>query len=608
MNFRKIPFFPEAEVFGPLSRAARQARAWLVRNISETHFLIILAVIIGLGGGLGAVGFRWLIGAFRELFLVKGAALLGHRYLLPLIPAAGGLLVGILVLRWAREARGHGVPEVMAAVATEDGRIRPRVAIIKSLASALCIGSGGSVGREGPIVQIGSALGSTIGQLFGLNDQRLKILVGCGAAAGIAATFNAPIAGVIFALEVILGDFTITAFSPIIISSVLATALARSVLGNEPAFIVPMYQTFSPYELGYYAILAVLGGAAAVGFTRILYWMEDRFDDWTISEYAKPVIGGLLVGGIGIYFPQVFGVGYEAITDVVHNRTGLGLILILFVAKFLATSFTLGSGGSGGIFAPSLFLGATLGGIFGNAVHALTPGVATEPGAYALVGMAVFVAGTTHAPLTAMLILFELTDDYKIILPLMLATTISTLIAKWLYAESIYTLKLSRRGLHISQGIDLSVLQSIHVRDILSPDFPSVSMNTSLGDVVHLLEEDGYTDFPVVDNGGDLRGVVSFHDIRPVMMRGELHPLLLAVDMMREDAPAVTSDASLLEALNLFSQSDIHNLPVVEDTPQKRLVGMITRSALMERYDQEIRKQMNRCNSSRNGNGKSRRS
>lgn len=592
MSPEESPLPQQAAISNPFLKAIRRVRDWAGKNISEAHFLIILAVLIGLGGGLGAVGFRWLINTVRYLFLERGAELLGSPYLLPLIPAVGGLLVGFIVLRWAPEARGHGVPEVMAAVATNDGIIRPRVAIVKSLASALCIGSGGSVGREGPIVQIGSALGSSIGQLFGLTDQRLKILVGCGAAAGISATFNAPIAGVIFALEIILGDFTISAFSPILISSVLATALSRHMLGNEPAFNVPHYQLASPYELGYYALLGILGGIAAVGFTRALYWMEDGFELLPISEYAKPVIGGLLLGCIGIFFPQVFGVGYEAITETIHNQTGLTLLAVLFLAKFLATTLTLGSGGSGGVFAPSLFLGAMIGGIFGNAVHFLSPELTAQPGAYALVGMGVFIAGTTHAPLTAMIILFELTDDYMIILPLMLATTISTLIAKWLYSESIYTLKLSRRGLRISQGIDVSILESIRVRDIQSMHFVSVSVDTPLGKIVQLLQQGELTDFPVIDSDQTLRGIVTFQDIRSVMMKSELYSFLIAADFMKADPPAVRADSSLLDALHLFTQSDVRHLPVVNGPNDNRVIGIITRSSLMERYNQALRKQM----------------
>lgn len=582
-----------------IERFIAAARAHVTGVVSETNFLILLAAVIGLGSGLGAVAFRWGIETLRTLLLVDLAGWLHPAWLFPLIPMAGGLVVGYIVLRWAPEARGHGVPEVMAAVATQEGRIRPRVAIVKSIASALCIASGGAVGREGPIVQIGSSLGSSIGQFAGVTDQRLRILVGCGAAAGISATFNAPIAGVIFALEVILGDFTITAFSPIIISSVLATALSRAIVGNEPAFQVPQYQTFSPHELGYYALLGLLVGGGAVLFTRALYFAEDRFQSWNLPELSKPVLGGFGIGLIGLVLPQVLGVGYETITDVVHNRLGVELIVALLAAKLVATCLTLGSGGSGGVFAPSLFLGATLGGLFGTVLQVATDG-AIQPGAYALVGMGAFVAGTTHAPLTAMLILFELTDDYKIILPLMLATTLSTLVAKRLYSESIYTLKLARRGLHVAQGVDRTVLQSVRVADVVSEQVHAVRLNNTLGDVVHLLQEDGSTDFPVVDKTGALCGIVSFQDIRGVMLQDDLHPVILVADMMRTPAPAVNRETSLLDALHLFTQSDIHNLPVVESGNGQRLTGMVTRASLMERYNQEIRRQMSRHSTSRN--------
>ena len=559
-------------------------------SLSGTSFLLLLSVIIGLGGGLGAAGFRWLIETFRMLFLVEGAELLRHDYLLPLIPAAGGLLVGFIVLRWAPEAKGHGVPEVMAAVVTQEGRIRPRVVLVKAFASALCIGSGGSVGREGPIVQIGSAFGSSLGQLFGLSRERLKILVGCGAAAGISATFNAPVAGGLFALEVILGDFTVNTFSPILLSSVLANAFTRYLIGNEPAFSIPEYRLASPSELVFYAGLAVLAGCLAVGFTRLLYRMEDAFEVLPISDYAKPVVGGLLIGGIGIFYPQVFGVGYETITEALLNQMGIGLLVVLLFAKLLATTFTLGSGGSGGIFAPSLFLGAMLGGAYGHIVHALAPGITAEPGAYALVGMAAVVAGTTHAPLTAMLILFEMTDDYQIILPLMVATVLSTLVAKRIDQESIYTLKLSRRGLRIAQGIDMSVLDSIRVGQVMETDYDFVKVQTPLGEIVSLLQRSELTDFPVVDDEGRLRGVVSFQDIRSVMMEDDLYPLLIAADVINGHSTYVTADASLSRALAMFAENEVNNLPVVENAHSHRLIGVISRASLMRHYHEELQK------------------
>ncbi len=572
------------------SRIPTDFRIWISKRTSGTTFLMFLAVLVGLGGGFGAVGFRELISLFRDLFRGRLAAFLEYQLLFPLVPALGGLIVGFMVIRWAREAKGHGVPEVMAAVATNEGRIRPRVVLVKALASAVCIGSGGSVGREGPIVQIGSALGSTFGQVFGFTPQRMKILVACGSAAGISGTFNAPIAGVLFSLEIILGEFTITAFSPIIVSSVIATALSRYFLGDVPGFTIPEYETVSIYELGFYGILAVMAGLSAVGFIKLLYKTEDVFERIKVPDYLKPMIGGLIVGLLAIHFMEILGVGYGAITRTITGDFELHVLVFLFGAKLLATSVTLGSGGSGGIFAPSLFLGSILGAAFGSVVHSLFPSITAQPGAYALVGMGAMVAGTTHATFTSMLILFELTDDYKIILPLMLATTISTLVARKLSLDSIYTLKLSRRGLRIAHGIDTSVLESIKVREVFNPNYDSVSTSTTLGEIVKLIQHSEFTDFPVVDREGILKGMVTFHDVKTVMMADELYYLLVASDVMDTNHPTIGAGASLLEALHAFSEYGVQHLPVVEDTREGKLLGVLTRSRLMRRYEQELRK------------------
>ncbi len=569
----------------------RQAiKLFATRGLTEAPFLLGLSIIIGLGGGFGAFCFRWLIAQFNHLFLIEGAGFLGNEFLLPLIPAMGGLIVGFIVIKLAPEARGSGIPEVMASVAAENGRIRTRVMPLKALASAICIGSGGSVGREGPIVHIVSSFGSSVGQLFRFSGERLKVLVGCGAAAGISATFNAPIAGGLFSLEVILGDFSVRTFSPILLSSVVANAVSRHTIGHGAAFDIPKYQLTSPFELFSYAGLAILAGVVAVLLIRLLYLFEDAFDKLPISRYMKPALGGAFIGCIGMFLPQIFGVGYEAITDTLLGRTEVSLILILLVAKILATSLTIGSGGSGGVFAPSLFIGAMLGGSYGHLAAYLLPGATSEVGAYALVGMGAVVAGTTHAPLTAMLILLELTDDYLIILPLILATVISTLVARHLEKESIYTLKLSRRGLRVAQGVDMSVLDSIQVQQAMSTSFDFVEKHTPLGQVATLLQHGESVDFPVVDKVGSLQGVISFQDIRSVMMDTDLYSLLIAADAMNSDSECVEADAPLSRALSVFATGDISSLPVVDDSESRTLVGVITRSNMMSYYHQEIQR------------------
>jgi len=568
-------------------------------RLGENSFLYILAALIGIGGGFGAVLFRWLIGMTHFLFLEKGQILLGtdknFPWLLPLIPALGGLCVGLMTYFLAREAKGHGVPEVMAAVVEKGGVIRSRVVIIKALASALCIGSGGAVGREGPIVQIGSAFGSSIGQFFRIPRHKLRILVGCGAAAGISATFNAPIAGLMFALEVILGEFAIHIFTPIIISSVLAAVTTQMILGDEIAFSVPAYQLVHPIELVNYIILGAILGVIAVVFTRMLYKAEDLFDEIPIPEYLKPVIGGLIIGAMGIFAPRsinsdpaFFGVGYEAITNALVNNLPLLMLSLYFVAKLVATLLTLGSGGSGGIFAPSLFMGAMIGGVLGHGAHTLFPNLTASPGAYALVGMAAMVGGTTHAPLAAMLIIFEMTRDYAIILPLMLATGISTVVASLIDRESIYTLKLSRRGLRIRRDTDISILERIQVREALAEKYDAVSVNTPMRDIVELFKDSQFHDLPVLDDEGGFIGMIHFRDIRPVMLNPNIYSLIIANDLLGHDDITVTPSDTLADALMKFSIGDVSELPVVDEMNPHKIVGILSRISLMHRYQQEL--------------------
>ncbi|MBT3712205.1 MAG: chloride channel protein, partial [Anaerolineae bacterium] len=363
---------------------------------SSEALFIGTALIVGLGTGLGAVAFRYLIQGVEwvgyDWFPVITAGW-GKAYVL-IIPAIGGLIVGPLVYFFAREAKGHGVPEVMEAVALRGGRIRPIVAVVKSLASAISIGSGGSVGREGPIVQIGSALGSSLGQKLGLSDDRIRNLVACGAAGGIAATFNAPIAGVVFALEIILGEFSVKYFSSVVVSAVTASVIGRAVFGDIPAFHIPIdYGINSLWEFAFYPVLGLAAAIVGAGFVYLLYWSEDVFDNWkSVPEWVQPAIGGVLLGVVALSYPaltgitwdrmpQVYNVGYEIIESALANQLALGAVLILLVLKMIVTSLTLGSGGSGGVFAPALFMGAMFGTAFELVVNMLFPGVAAPPGA-----------------------------------------------------------------------------------------------------------------------------------------------------------------------------------------------------------------------------------
>ena len=372
-----------------------------------------------------------------------------------LAPVVGGLIYGPLVSRFAPEARGHGVPEVMFAVNRQGGRMRPQVPVVKSLASAVCIGSGGSVGREGPIVQIGSALGSVTGQLMRVSESQLRLLVACGAAGGISATFNAPIAGVFFALELILRNFETRSFGLVVLSSVTADAIGRAVFGSHPFLSLPTFTFSSPLELLLYAGLGVLATGVGLGFIRVLYSGEDIADRlWKGPEWLRPAVGGVLLGLLLLAVPEMYGVGYPVLQNAVSGHYVILVLLGLLVAKVLATSTTIWIGGSGGVFAPSLFMGAMLGSAYGAVAHDLMPHLAASAGAYGLVGMGAVFAACARAPITAVLIIFELTGDYQIILPLMFAIVVATTLSNALTRDTIYTLKLRRRGIDIDAPQD----------------------------------------------------------------------------------------------------------------------------------------------------------
>lgn len=574
------------------------ARFWS----SETSVLVSLSAIVGLGAGFGAILFRWLISFFSTSAFGTGKSLLSFlgAYYVVLIPAIGGLFVGPLVYFLAREAKGHGVPEVMEVVALKGGRIRPVVAVVKALASSICIGTGGSVGREGPIVQIGSALGSTLGQVLRLSDERIRTLVACGAAGGIAATFNAPIAGVIFSLEVILREFSARSFSMVVIASVAASEVGQTFLGNFPAFQAPSYSLVSAWEFLFYVLLGLMAALVGRIFTFTLYKMEDFFEAWRFPEYIKPAIGGLGVGIIGLFAPDVFGVGYETIERALHTDLFITTILWLLTAKLLATSITLGSGGSGGVFAPSLFMGAVLGNGFGTVVHSWMPRITASAGAYALVGMAAVFAGAARAPITAVLILFEMTQDYRIILPLMLATVVSTLVAGLLHKESIYTMKLARRGVDIGRRRDRNLMRYIPVEMAMTPlsDLITVKPDTSFEELAKLFQTSHSHGFAVVNNRDQIAGIVSLTDLERSVKRGKTSGTAEEIATKRLITAFV--DEPLEEVTRRIGVQDVSRVPVVDRMDTQHLLGMVHRADVIRAYtlalgdDQALRDQMER--------------
>jgi CIC family chloride channel protein len=572
-------------------------------------FMVLVAVAVGLCGAIGAVVFRFMIrlvqatavegidglerlfdeGVMAEVHDPLAAARGLDWYWRLMIPAFGGLIVGPLVYFFAREAKGHGVPEVMAAIALRGGVIRKRIVAVKALASAICIGSGGSVGREGPIVQIGSALASSIGQMLKVPASQLRVIVACGAAAGISATFNAPIAGALFAAEVIIGNFAVAQLSPIVISSVVATVVSRFFLGNHPAFVVPGYELVSPFELVPYMVAGFAAGFVALGFMLTLYASEDVFDRIPIPDYWKASIGGLIVGGIGVFYPNVFGVGYSTITDALNSALPGTLLLVLLVAKIAATSITLGSGGSGGIFAPSLFLGAMTGGSIGTVIHQWFPASTASSGAYALVTMGAVVAAATHAPITAIIMIFELTQTINIIPPLMAACVVSTLVTTFASRDSIYTLKLRRRGIDLFEDDNLNILKSLRVHDIVDREPEILQASDNFQTVVDRVLNSEHTEFFVVDRRGDLLGSVHVRELTRMLAEQEvLRSIIVAEDLMEPNEPTVTNDDDLDLVMQLFGGSLHDEIGVVASDNPRNLVGSIHKTEVLHAYNREV--------------------
>ncbi|KAA3656926.1 MAG: chloride channel protein, partial [Calditrichaeota bacterium] len=567
-----------------------------VRKFKSTEhtFIVFIAIIIGLLGGLGAVGIYYGIQFFEGLFWgtpdlnVSYFDSLGWQIKI-LAPTIAGFIVGLIIHLVAKEAKGHGVPEVMEAIALRNGVIRKRVAAAKLIASSLYIGGGGSVGREGPVIQIGSAIGSTIGQFFRVNPQRMKTFVACGAAAGIAAAFNAPIAGALFSLEIILGDFAVPKFSPIVIAAVVATVVSHTFLGNHRAFQVPGYELISAYELIPYAVLGILAGLVAWLFIKSLHNVEEFFDKFKYPIYVKTMIGGLIVGLIGNFIPHIYGVGYDTMDSALRgNMLGETLLMLVF-AKIIATSVSLGSGGSGGVFAPSLFLGTTAGGFFGVVVHSLFPEVTATPGAYALVGMGAVVAATTHAPITAILIIFEMTNDYRIILPLMISVTIAVIFRGKLMRESIYTIKLVAKGIDIFRGKDANVLRAIKVRSVMDEKIELIPEHTPFKVIINKTLETPLHHFWVINRDKQFIGAISMPEVRQMLHEEEyLRDLVVAHDLVDTDIPAIAADATLAEAMQIFGRYDVDLMPVVESTNSKRLIGQLRLREVVEAYNNEI--------------------
>ncbi len=583
------------------SRIFEQIRSFfaLILNtfrISENTFLIILAVVIGLLGGLGNYAFRKTIEYIEWGVFAQSEQLFGYsldewtlaRLAVIACPVVGGLLV-IPLWHWFGKDLKGGFSGFLEKVNLGGAKLHFRPIFTRGFGAAITIGTGGSAGQEGPIAMIGGAIGSQFGQLFKMSGDRLKVLVACGAAAGVAATFNAPIAGVFFAQEIVLlASFELSSFTSIVIASGMATVVSRALLGNTSEVYAPVYVVNSPWELLLYVLLGLLIGVLATLFIDTHFRIKDRFAALKIPRLTKPLLGGLLVGIIGFGFPQVFGNGYEFMESVLLGNETWYLLAALVLVKAVATSITLGSGLPGGLFAPCLYLGAVAGGSFGHLAVKLFPQTYLAPGAYALVGMGAFLSAATHAPMTAIFLLFEITDSYEVIIPIMLTCVIGTSIARHFKRDSLETVELSRAGIDLEAGKERNIMKSLRVGDVMIRDVETVPEHMTLGQFADFIEQTRHTNFPLVNAKGELSGIISVQDFMGVVFERDLMDLVVVKELATTNVITVHADEDLDQAMRKIGYRNIEQLPVVDRDTHRQLVGIISRRDIVAAYNRAL--------------------
>ncbi len=579
----------------PGARAAQVTLKKLAGSSGLPLDLLAASVAVGVAAGYVGVLYHHLTDFIQTLALgregdpldVLGAGSVPWWWLL-VLPAIGGLVTWPIVYRWVTEARGTGAPEVIKAVIADGARIRGRVAIGKLIASSVTVGTGGSVGREGPIIQIGAALGSKLSRTLKWSTENTSSLVGAGAAAGIAAVFNAPIAGAFYALEVILRNFAASLFAPIVLASVTATAVSRANLGDYPAFQVPAYSLESGYELVVYVVMGVVCGLVGVFFIHFIELMHDSFQKLKLPDFAKPVVGGLGVGVLLLATPAVYGTGFGAITDILTNDQTFLALLIILVAKLLATAFTIASGGSGGLLSPTLFLGAIVGWFFGFFAHSVFPGSTGTPGAYALVGMGALLAATTHAPITAILMLFEISGNYEIILPLMAASVSSMAISRGLSTYSMEDRKLLKLGVDPHVQPEALLMESFRVEDVMRSGGRLVPPSMPVPKLVTEFLASRVNERYVVDDDNRYHGVITLHDLHEAsQLEDTPENLIVAEDIARTDVPSVSPHSSLTECMEEMLRHHAMVLPVVSESTD-HFLGTVSEHDIIGLYNREI--------------------
>ena len=550
----------------------------------ENTMMVVIASFIGVAAGLANILFRSSEALVHRFIFEQGYHHLvgdgGVRLLLlPLIPMFGMVLLIPFSWFFRDESNGYGFPRFLRTVNLEGGKVSSRTIWLKTITTSLTIGTGGSAGVEGPIAQVGGAIGSQVGQFFRVSGDRMKVYVAAGCAGGIAAMFNAPIAGVFFAAEIVLlGTYEVSAFSALVISSALASVISRATYGMSPAFPVPAYEVVNPFvEIPLYMIMGIIVGLVAGVHIQVFYRIRDFFDALPLNRFIKPIIGAFLVGSMGIFLPQVMGDGYTYIGDVLNGNGVLWMMGILIFAKIIATAITLGSGGVGGVFAPSLFIGAVIGGSFGSLVNSILPSSVASSGAYASVGIGAFLAAVTHSPLTAIFLLFEMTGNYLIIIPIMLSAIIGTVVSRKFNHDSIDTVDFTREGIDIHDGRETAVLKSIPVGRAMTEDVDFISEKASANDLLNIfsMTKDSFY-FPVLaesgPRAGQMCGIVSLQDVKAILHDEELRHSVTVENICARQVISLSPDDDLYTAMTLFMMKGIEEIPVVENADAKWVV------------------------------------
>jgi len=563
----------------------------------ENTRMVVIATLIGVIAGLANVLFRTVLEFVHETIFVPGYAMASqggwHILLLPLVPITGMILLVPLAMLFPGEIYGYGFTKFLRKVNIRGGYMKFRKNILKIISCSLTIGTGNSAGVEGPIAQVGGALGSVVGKIFKVSGSRTKVYTAAGCAGGIAAMFNAPIAGVFFAAEIVLlGTYEIASFSVLVISSAIATVVSRAYFGENPAFPILSFHLVNPLaEIPLYMIMGVLMGVIAVLHIYVFYEVRDRFDALKINRHFKPIIGALIIGVLGMFFPQVMGDGYHYIKEVLAGHGIMWVMAALIFLKIFATAVTLGSGGSGGVFAPALFIGAVIGGAYGAVVNHFFPAVTASSGAYAAVGLGAFLAASTHAPITAIFLLFEMTGNHLVIIPIMLASIIGTAVASRINPDSIDTVDLTREGIDIHEGREIAVMKSILVGKVITEDVDFISENANVNHLLKIFQiaKDSFY-FPVIDETGHMVGIISMQDVKSVLHDQELRLSAKVGDICTRDVITLTPDDNLYTAMTYFDGKGIAEIPVVESHDDKWVVGMLKRNDVIDAYNREVLK------------------